>query len=237
MRKTTSLIILLLFSITVFSQSRTNRQKLTFTNSSEKLTSSTGWCYNTTLGEWIGYDNVIEDDKEYQTKYKSLQGGYLMSRTDNNFLSIQTKTTSYKGIKYYVLMIKQYDGVYKYPSIYEDWYFWKETNGYLFTEDEYNKLNNLNGETKLETKYHVHLGSSYEKYDETKFLDLIQTELGREKSEYSSTYTFPILKSTSDETEVIRFFVPQSFSSYRTYNFEKEYFEVSPQEFDKIIIK
>ena len=238
MKKTTSLIILLLFSITVFSQSRTNRQKLTFTNSSEKLTSSTGWCYNKTLGEWIDFDNVISNDKDYKTKYKSLQGGYMMSHKEpNNFLSIQSKTFSFKGMIYYIIMVEQYDGVYEYPTIYEDWYYWEETNGFIFTEDEYKKLENLNGETKLETKYHVRSGSSYEKYDETKFLDLIQSELEREKSEYSSTYTFPILKTTSDETEVIRFFVPQSFSSYRTYDFEKEYFEVSPQEFDKIIIK
>ena len=90
---------------------------------------------------------------------------------------------------------------------------------------------------KLETKYRVDIGSKYDKYNETTFLDLIQTELTTELSTYSSTYTFPILKTTSDNTEVIRFYVPESFPRYSMYNFEKEYFEVSPQDFDKIIIR
>jgi len=237
MKKTTSLIILLLFSITVFSQSRTNRTKLTFINSSEKLTSSTGWSNNETLGEWIDYENVICNSKDYKTKYKSLQGRYMMSKREQSFLGIQTKTFYFNEIQYYIIMIEKYDGRYEYPSISEDWYSWKEVQGFIFTENEYKKLLELDGEVKLETQYRVDIGSKYDKYNETTFLDLIQTKLNTEVSKYSSTYTFPILKSTSDNTEVIRFYVPESFSSYSMYNFDKEYFEVSPQEFDKIIIK
>ena len=235
-KKTTSLIILLLFSITVFSQSRTNRKKLTFINSSEKLTSSTGWSNNETLGEWIDYENVICNSKDYKTKYKSLRGRYMMSKREQSFLGIQTKTFYFNEIQYYIIMIEKYDGRYEYPSIQQDWYSWKEVQGFVFTENEYKKLLELDGEVKLETQYRVDIGSTYDKYNETTFLDLIQTKLNTELS-YSSTYTFPILKTTSDNTEVIRFYVPESFSSYSMYNFDKEYFEVSPQEFDKIIIK
>ena len=229
-------LLLLLLSLTVFSQSRTNRQKITFTNSSDKLTSSIGWSYNETLGEWIDFNNVISGDKDYKTKYKSLQGSWLKSRITQNFIDIQTKTLNFKGIQYFILMVNKYNGRYEYPSIYEDWYLWKEVQGFIFTEDEYNKLLELDGEVKLETKYRVDIGSKYENYDETTFLDLIQTKLNK-LSTYGSTFTFPILKTISDDTEVIRFYVPESFSSYLIYDFEKKYFEVSPQEFNKIIIK
>ena len=230
-------LLLLLLSLTVFSQSRTNRQKLTFINSSDKLTSSIGWSNNETLGEWIDYNNVICGDKDYKTKYKSLQGSWMKSKREQNFIDIQTKTLNFKGIQYFILMVNKYDGRYEYPSIRQDWYSWKEVQGFIFTENEYKKLLELDGEVKLETMYRVDIGSKYEKYNETTFLDLIQTKLTTELSTYGSTYTFPILKSTSDNTEVIRFYVPESFSSYSMYNFEKEYFEVSPQEFDKIIIR
>ena len=229
MKKTTSLIILLLFSITVFSQSRTNRQKLAFTNSSEKLTSSTGWCYNSKLGEWISYPNLIECQKDH------ILSDRWNSYNHQNFMSIQTKTVTYKGNTYYVLIVRKLDGEYEYPSIYEDWYHWKETNGYIFTEDEYNKLNNLDGEVTLETKRHVQSGNYYEKYNETTFLDLIQTNLEKETKEYYTTYTFPVLKTTSDGTEVVRFYVPDNFII--SYDFNKEYFEVTPENFKKIIVK
>mgnify|MGYP001435728169 FL=1 len=229
MKKTTSLIILLLFSITVFSQSRTNRQKLTFTNSSEKLTSSTGWCYNSKLGEWISYPKLIECQKDH------ILSDRWNSYNHQNFMSIQTKTVTYKGNTYYVLIVRKLDGEYEYPSIYEDWYYWKETNGYIFTEDEYNKLNNLDGEVTLETKRHVQSGNYYEKYNETNFLDLIQTNLEKETKEYYTTYTFPVLKTTSDGTEVVRFYVPDDFII--SYDFNKEYFEVTPENFKKIIVK
>ena len=231
-------LLLLLISLTVFSQSRTNRQKLTFINSSDKLTSSIGWSNNETLGEWIDYNNVICGNKDYKTKYKSLQGSWMKSQTKQNFIDIQTKTLNFKGIQYFILMVNKYDGKYEYPSIFEGWYSWKEVQGFIFTENEYKKLLDLDGEVKLETYYRVDIGSYNDDYNETIFLDLIQTKLTTEGSQFVSPITFPILKTTSENTEVIRFYLPDFFNkTYTTYNFEKEYFEVSPQEFDKIIIR
>jgi hypothetical protein len=238
MKKIILSIILFSLVTNVFSQSRVNRSKLSFSNSSEKLSSSTGWSYNETLGEWIDYENVINKDKVYKTKYKSLRGEYMMSRIKQNFIDIKTKSLSINEEKYFVVMVRKWDGRYKYPSIYEDWYSWEEVQGFIFTENEYSKILNFTGEIKLETNNYVELGSSYEKYDETVFLDLIQNEL-KSDNKYSSKYTFPVLKTTSDELEVIRFYVPQVFtkSKFNSYNFEKEYLETSPENFDKIIIR
>lgn len=238
MKKIILSIILFSLVTNVFSQSRVNRSKLSFSNSSEKLSSSIGWSYNETLGEWIDYENVINKDKVYKTKYKSLRGEYMMSRIKQNFIDIKTKSLSINEEKYFVVMVRKWNGRYKYPSIYKDWYSWEEVQGFIFTENEYSKILNFTGEIKLETNNYVELGSSYEKYDETVFLDLIQNEL-KSDNKYSSKYTFPVLKTTSDELEVIRFYVPQVFtkSKFNSYNFEKEYLETSPENFDKIIIR
>lgn len=218
----------------VLGQERTNREKLSFDTTSVTLLKATGWAYNSTLGEWIDYENVISDDKDFKTKYKSLQGAYMMSQTSQNFQKVQTRTATYKGTTYYVLIIDKWSGRYEYPAIREDWYTYRETIGYIYTKEEYQKLLNIETLVELKTKYKVSIGSKYEKYDETKFLDLIQTELSQEKSKYSSEYTFPIMKSKEG---AIRFYLPDSFSTYSKYDFEKKYFETDFENFSKIVLK
>mgnify|MGYP000223791253 CR=1 FL=1 len=218
----------------VFGQERTNREKLSFDTTSGILSKATGWANNSTLGEWIDYENVISDSKDYKDKYKSLQGEYMMSRISQNFQKVQTRTVTYTGTTYYVLIVDKWSGRYEYPSIREDWYTFKQTIGYIYTKEEYQKLLNIDSLVELKTQYMVSMGSKYEKYDETKFLDLIQTELSKEKSKYSSEYTFPIMKSKEG---AIRFYLPESFSTYSKYDFEKKYFETDFENFTKIIIR
>jgi hypothetical protein len=89
--KKSYVLIFILFFLTqqVFGQERTNREKLSFVTSSEnKLSKATGWAYNTALGEWVDYENVISDDKDFKVKYKSLQGAYMMSLSFESKLSM-----------------------------------------------------------------------------------------------------------------------------------------------------
>lgn len=218
----------------VFGQERTNREKLSFDTISGILTKATGWANNSTLGEWIDYENVISDSKDYKDKYKSLQGEYMMSRISQNFQKVQTRTVTYKGTTYYVLIVDKWRGRYEYPSIQQDWYTFIQTIGYIYTKEEYQKLLNIESLVELKTQFMVSIGSKYDKYDETKFLDLIQTELAQEKSKYSSEYTFPIMKSKEG---AIRFYLPESFLTYSKYDFEKKYFETDFESFTKIILK
>jgi hypothetical protein len=218
----------------VFGQERTNREKLTFETSSGILFKATGWANNSTLGEWIEYENVISDDKDYKVKYKSLLGAYMMSSIRQNFQKVQTRTVTYKGILYYVLIIDKWSGKYEYPSIKQDWYSFHQTIGYIYTADTYLKLLNIDSLVELKTKYLVSMGSKYEKYNEIEFLDLIQTELSKDKSNYSAEYTFPVMKS---EEGNIRFYLPENFASYSRYDFEKKYFESDLESFKKIILK
>ena len=217
----------------VFSQDRVNRDKLNFEASSGTLLKATGWAYNSTIGEWIDYANVISEDRDYKDKFKSLQGAWMMSRISQNFLNVQTKILTFKETKYYVLIVEKWSGEYAYPAIKEDWYTFKKTIAYIYTEQEFKKLQNIEGLVELKTREVVSMGSKYEKYDETKFLDLIQTELSKEKSKYAAEYTFPIMKSKEG---AIRFYLPDYFSTYTKYDFEKEYFETDADSFSKILL-
>ena len=227
-------LILTVTLIQVYGQERTNREKLSFNTISGILSKAIGWSYNSTLGEWIDYENVISNDKDYKDKYTSLQGAYMMSHKEQNFQKVQTKIVSYKGITYYVLIVDKWGGQYEYPSIQEDWYEFTKTIGYIYTKEEYQKILKLESLVELKTKHIVKMGSKYEKFDETKFLDLIQTELSQEKSNYSFEYTFPIIKTKEG---AIRFYLPDRFNSYTRYDFQKEYFETSLENFTKIILK
>ncbi len=226
--------ILTTISLQVLGQERKNREKLSFDSTSGTLLIAKGWALNPVLGEWIDYDNVISDNKDYKTKYKILQGANMMSETSQNFQIVQTKTINYKGTNYYVLIIDKWSGTYEYPSIQQDWYKFKETFGYIYTKEEYQKLNNINTLIELKTKFKVNIGSKYEKYDETNFLDLIQTELSLEKGKYPLEYTFPIMKSNEG---AIRFYLPEIFTTKNKYDFEKKYFETDFESFSKIILK
>jgi hypothetical protein len=218
----------------VFGQERTNREKLNFDTASGILSNATGWANNSTLGEWIDFENVISDDKDYKVKYKSLQGDYMMSRISQNFQKVETRTVIYKGTTYYIIIVDKWNGEYEYPSIREDWYTFKQTIGYIYSKEEYQKLLNIESLVELKTKYAVRIGSKYEKFDEIKFLDLIQTELSTEKSKYSPEYTFPVMKSKEG---AVRFYLPDNFSTYSKYDFEKKYFETDVENFTKIILK
>ena len=220
--------------IQVFGQERVSREKLSFYATSGTLSKATGWSYNSTLGEWVDFENVISDNKDFKEKYKSLQGEYMMSETSQNFLNIQTKSVIYKGTTYYVVIVDKWSGRYEYPTLQQDWYSFNQTFGYIYTKVEYQKLLNIVSLVELKTQYMVSIGSKYEKYDETKFLDLIQTELSQVKSEYSTEYTFPVMKSKEG---AIRFYLPDSFSTYSKYDFEKKYFETVLNDFSNLLIK
>jgi hypothetical protein len=231
LKSTVLTIVMFLTIIQIFGQERINREKLSFETTSEVLTEATGWAYDSIHGEWINYKNVIIDSKDYKDKY--LQGRSMMSRVSQNFLKVQTKIVSLKGVKYYVLVVNKWDGRYQYPSIKENWYTFKQTIGYVFSESEYQKLLNIENVIELKTKNVVTLNFSYEKYDETKFLYLIQTELSKESSKYSTDYIFPIMKSKEG---AIRFYLPV-LVYFLTSDFEKGYFETDIENFSKIIIK
>jgi len=232
MRTIFTTFLLSFLVLSVYGQTRKNREKLSFQDKSDVMSIAIGWSYNSVLGEWVDYENVISVNKEYKTKSKFMYGTFMKSLTSQNFINMITKTIIYNEQKYYVLVVEKWDYYYEYPNLKMDRYCYKNTFGYIFTESEYNKLKDFNKEVQLKTNIVVSIGSKNEKYNEQKFLDYILTEITREISEYSTIYTFPVLKS---DEENIRFYLPDRFSEYSEYNFDKEYFETTSKNFNKII--
>lgn len=232
------LLFIIFLPLISFSQERVNRPKLSFESVSYTLTNATGWAYNSELGEWIDYENVICASKDYKDKYKTLLGKYMMSKYQQNFITIQTKTFSFKDEKYYTLIVDKWAGSYEYPAIQKGWEEYTVKIGYIFTEDEYNKLKNLENDIiELKTSYSTRFSLRFDKYNEIKFLDLMQAELTREKSKYDSEYILPIMKSKEGN---VRFYIPDNFNQrneYNRYNFEEKYFETDIENFSKIIIE
>lgn len=243
------ILILTIFLSTCFQlygQERINREKLSFKKNSEMMTKAIGYSYNSTIGEWIDYENIISNNKDYKNEYNSLQSNWIrkkykavryidkMSQNSQNFINIQTKKLDFKNKVYYVIIITKWIGQFEYPLIQEDYYTYKQTEGYIYTKEEFQKLDSLDQKIELRTKSMVSVGSKHEIYDETKFLDLIQTELNREISKYEPEYIFPVLKSNEG---AIRFYLPEYFFGYSKYNFDNAYFETDQENFSKIYIK
>ena len=225
-------------SFVSYGQDRVNRSKLSFDQSSEMLTNSIGWSYNETLGEWIDYDNVIDKDKNYKDKYKSLQGAYQMSNNSFKFNNLQVKTLVFEGNKYYILIQDKWTGRYKYPSIQQDWVKFRKVDGLIFNETEYQNL--INYKT-INFYCVVEYDLEFEDYNETKFLDLIQTELSKPKDSYDRKYGSKwAMMITKTKDNKIRFLTPTILDlivKYKTYDFTKMYFETDMINFNKLIIK
>ena len=230
------LLILLFLPIVLFGQVRINKEDLKFDKKSGVLKNAKGWEYNAEYGRWINYNNFISQNIAYKKGLWSTRN--LMSNAKQQFINIQTKSVIYKGIAYFVLIIEKWDGVFEndYSENHnrEIWKPFRQTFGYIFSKEEYQKLHNIENLIELKTKYMVSIGTEYEKYNETIFLGLIQTALEEEKSKISTEYTFPVLKSTEG---AIRFYVPDIFSLDNKYDFDKRYFETSLKDFSKIIIR
>ena len=238
MKKVSMVLLFALVTIISYGQDRVNRTKLTFSESSASLTSVVGWKYNETLGEWIDYQNVISNDKDYKTKYTSLQGSYMMSKAENTFNNIQTKTLIYNNKKFYVIIWNRWRGSYEYPAIERDWSEHPYTIGYILEESEFNNLKNYQ-EPRIYSI--VDYNQKYESYNETKFLDLIQTKLSTSTEKRDYKWILPIKLNNNK----VRFLEPTietllrntTKSKYWTpiYDFDKEYFETDKDNFSKIL--
>jgi len=163
----------------------------------------------------------------------------MMSETDQNFISLQTKTFIYKGEKYFALVINKYSGRYKYPAIKEDWMPYKQTNVFVFSSNEYSKLYNLTKNTLLETTYADYGTSDKFESDDTVLFNIISRLENKsivDKIE-SDDLTYKFYVKLSDPTTV-KFLLPiPRFSSYKISEITDKYFETSLENFNKFIIK
>jgi hypothetical protein len=232
-KKLLVMLVCIFLGFNTISQERINRGKLEFSSESMVLNKSVGWSYNNTIGEWVDYGNLICSDKtykssgkEYQVRY-NLAGSNLMSRIYQNFNSLQIKSLTYNNTKYYVLIVDKWDGSYNYPTLNEDWHYFRKTCGYIFNESEYNKLKDIKSDT-LTTINTTHFVEDINIYKESKFLDLIEYELS--DSLECDSYSFILTKTRN----VIRFIIPIKSGDFES--FQYKYFETSLDNFNKLLI-
>lgn len=227
--------VLILNSCFLYGQVDNTPTPIQFSAKSGSLTKAIGWGYRSTADEWVDYSNVICNRNDYKKKYRSMMNSdYMYSEYEQNFDSIVTKSLVIDSVTYYALIVHKTSGQYKYPNMKIDWYHYKETFGYIFSEDEFSKLDSITEEVTLSTKHRVSMGSVRIKYNEGIFLDSIKNELKQEKNEKATEYIFPV---TLSEKGTIRFLTPEAFTEKNKYDFKEKYFEATYESFGKLLIK
>lgn len=213
-------LILILITINGLSaQSRINSETITYHKESDYITEATGWCINSS-GIWVGNKNLI---------YTSESPRILkLGLSEQNFIKMNSASFFYEGKKYYVINVYKYRGSY----ILEEWTSNKIRDVFIFTERDFNKLRKFKKTLKLVTNKHKMLFNDSEELLKSAF-----------NSSFGSKYHFRVYRS--DEGK-IRFLLPQS--KYYAYDsrvirnnrycfddIESSYFEISEEEFNKLI--
>jgi hypothetical protein len=228
MKKLLFSMLLSVFTLTnTQAQERVNRDKCTFSTTSTPIDNVSGWAYNKEKGQWIEFRNMISDDT--YDNYPSLKETNYHKSRSMNFKTIVFKTFIHNNETFYVLIVDEIKGRYKYPSIQEDWYEYKSLTAYVFNKAEFEKIKNYQSAKPL---FSVG-GSLYDyKEGESVLLDKIQTEFQNNGARRS--FTFQVMK-TEDGVNV-RFRNPEYVSTYSSNdNFQKNYFEVSVEVFNQFL--
>lgn len=217
-----SIIILSTITLNIYGQDRVNRTKLNFQEEGTELTSITGWGYDNAAGEWIGCQNYIETQK----KYKSYDSIDWISHNKNNIISIQFKSINYNNTLYYILVWEKWGGHYLYPSIYEDWRYYKVKKFMIFSEEEMNKLHNLTNDVYT---FDIATATKDNNNCNIEDVDVIQSgfksiaEYGH--IPYSMKDSIKIYKATDGSIRFTR----------GEMNMERAYFEISEKEYNDLI--
>lgn len=220
-------VFILLTSIVVLNgsliaQDRVNRTQSSFTSSSTELTRATGWSYNESTGKWIENQNMISN---------IVEDGSLGSKSIHmDFKKMVFKTFIHNSQTYYLLIVDDVDGGYKYPALKMDWFVIQRCRGYVFDSVEFEKIKNYQTAKSCYTVYCSKVNDDDVIIHSAK--DGIDTYLSSlEKYGYSiatsTSETFSIKKT--DDGVSVRFRAPEFVSQYFTPSdekFETNYFEI-----------
>lgn len=210
-------------------QERINKTNLKFDKTIGVLNTAKGWSFNSGTGDWVDYTNLIHNDPSYK-QFKGETFDYFKAHHEQNFINLEFKTLKFLDSTYYVFLITKMDGYYEYPAIREDWKPYKKIQAFILNSKEFDQLVNLEDELTLLIKREVSERMDYD-YKEENLLDRVQYNLESEKL-YSPEQTFPV--KVSDEG-MVRFYLPERFSIYKKYYFDKAYFEISMEDYMKLL--
>lgn len=243
---------LILFISTLFistfsySQDRVNpEKKLAMSNFFVWQKIINGYDFDAGKDKWVNRKNYLDYEGDSIIKlcedYKQFKEA--KSRTEQNFIEIGVIKVKYENLDYIGIAFTKFTGEYKYPSIHEDWQISTENHIYLYPLSKINKLNDFDGEeVRLPTYLRIvgYSGNFKDCYDDLNYVLKNKESYEKEDSNYSEMY---FTKAKSNGKNVVRFLLPQSLypitSSLYQYkkriDFEKHYFEVSIEEFNKLL--
>lgn len=127
------LILILLSTSCIYSQSRQNIEFSPLLNRSSKITSGVGWEFNAETGKWVSNKNAI---------YRSVLEPFWRNHIDSNFIWLQSSEIKLNNEHYYVLLYESNSGYYTYPNIQEDWVNTLTTKYFIFSESDRNLIQN-----------------------------------------------------------------------------------------------
>ena len=135
------------------------------------------------------------------------------------------ETITYNDISYYVLVWDKWTGAYKYPTIYEDWEYWRTKIFFMFTEKDMEKLRNLtNNPSTIEI-----LTLTRGRLDQNvQDVDVIQYEMNNNFQQKSK---IEIYKATDGS---VRFLFKEGLFS-GIHKIETSYFEISELDYNKLM--
>lgn len=221
------LFILMILPFTVFTQERTTTKVYEFGGKSGILKSATGWAYNQELDEWIENPNFISNRKHNIPSTNNDLYRYASSLWGApNFNSIQFKKVVINDETYYCMFYKKNEGKYKYPTIKKEWEVSEVTLLYLYTQEEFNNFINLPEEAVKVTPVAIMREESFSRTSDS---DLIKKLKAIVDSGKVGTIGYFYIKKYKDNA---RFLIPTA--DYEKIDFEKNYFEVSVDEFKKL---
>lgn len=226
MKKIFMVMVLFLVCTMSFGQDRVNRVNPTYTNEGYTLTNIMGWNYNDQLGQWIGHPNVIwNKTREFRKDWEDI------SRSKNIY-DLQFKTIVINEQLYYVLIFNFIYGRYLYPNIQVDWFWTRRKEITILTENEFQKLCNLSNTPISIYGYET----SIDRYDgDQNEINYILQEIKDNDDYFLRRIT--IYQATDGS---IRFNF-DSTSKYnvkdnKNMNLDKQYFEISGEEYLKLIM-
>ena len=111
---------------------------------SQIITTMVGWAYDNSYEKWAGYKNLIMGEyKRGNNKTPIMPSIEELSEGLDNILSFKFKSVTVNGSHYNALYVISWNHYYDYPRIYEGRHNYKTTEVFLFNDEEYMKLFNL----------------------------------------------------------------------------------------------
>lgn len=242
--------ILLFFIISIFGLNWTFAQPredggvtAKVVKSSPIVTSIIGWEYDMAQKKWAGYYNTLKNQyKRNNNKMPIKLTPSDMSNCDN-VISLQFKKVMFEGNTYYLLFYPRYFGAWRYPSICSGWYYGKVTSLYVFTKEEYEKLQNLQkGINVIKTIKFTSFGHesfSFFSNFNSAFIDLFESEERLLKDKPMTWY----IKKEDDNTIRFQSISYAELKTGKLYevvdspNFDMRYFEISYSNFSKLYVQ